>query len=57
MKAIIVGAGASGIACAISIKRKYPNDDLIIIDHLAKPLKKILATGNGKCNYGHLNID
>jgi len=57
MKVLIIGAGASGVACAINIKRRYPNDEIIIIEHLAKPLKKILATGNGKCNYGHLNID
>lgn len=57
MKVIIVGAGASGVAAAINIKRKNPSDDVLIIEHLDKPLKKILATGNGKCNLGNSNID
>lgn len=57
MKIIVIGAGASGITAAINLKRKNPNDEILIIEHLDKPLKKILATGNGKCNLGHKNID
>lgn len=57
MKTIIVGAGASGIAAAINLKRKNANEEVLIIEHLDKPLKKILATGNGKCNLGHKDID
>lgn len=57
MKVIIVGAGASGTTAAINYKRHHLNDDVLIIEHLDKPLKKILATGNGKCNLGNANID
>lgn len=57
MKVLIVGAGASGITTAISIKRRYPNDDITVVEHLDKPLKKILATGNGRCNFGNSNIN
>lgn len=57
MNVIIVGAGASGVAAAINYKRNHRNDDVLILEHLDKPLKKILATGNGKCNLGNENID
>ena len=57
MKVIIVGAGASGTTAAINYKRHHLSDDVLIIEHLDKPLKKILATGNGKCNLGNANID
>lgn len=57
MKVIIIGAGAAGSAAAINYKRNHLNDDVLIIEQLDKPLKKILATGNGKCNLGNSNID
>ncbi|MBR0193964.1 MAG: aminoacetone oxidase family FAD-binding enzyme [Bacilli bacterium] len=57
MKCVIIGAGASGIAAAINIKRKYPNDEVIIIEHSDRPLRKILATGNGRCNLGNAKFD
>ena len=57
MKCVIIGAGASGVAAAINIKRKYPNDEVIIIEHSDRPLRKILATGNGRCNLGNKNLD
>lgn len=50
MTTIIVGAGASGIACAIRIKQNNPNVNVIIIERLATIGKKLLATGNGRCN-------
>lgn len=53
MKIIIIGAGAAGSIAAINYKRNHPKDDVLIIEHLDKPLKKILATGNGKCNLGN----
>lgn len=56
MKIIIIGAGASGTIAAINYKRNHPSDDVLIIEHLDKPLKKILATGNGKCNLGNANL-
>ncbi len=57
MRVLIIGAGVSGITCAINIKRTYPGDDITVIEHLDKPLKKILATGNGKCNFANANLD
>lgn len=57
MKIVVIGAGASGVACAINYKRNHPNDDVLIIEQLDKPLKKLLATGNGRCNLGNANLD
>ena len=57
MKVIIVGAGASGVVAAINYKRNHECDDVLIIEHLEQPLKKILASGNGKCNLGNSKID
>ena len=57
MKILIVGAGASGVVAAINYKRHHKNDDVLIIEHLSAPLKKLLASGNGKCNLGNDKID
>ena len=57
MKVLIVGAGASGLVAAISHKRNHPKDAVLVIEHLSEPLKKLLATGNGRCNLGNSNLD
>ncbi len=46
---IIVGAGASGLMAAITAARQ--GSSVLVIERKEKPGKKILATGNGKCNY------
>lgn len=45
---IIVGGGASGLCTAICAKKK--NNRILIIEHGLQLGKKILSTGNGKCN-------
>ena len=57
MKVLIIGAGASGIVAAINYKRNHISDDVLVIERLDAPLKKLLASGNGKCNLGNANID
>ena len=52
---IIVGAGASGMVAGICAARR--GKKVLIIDRMAKPGKKIYATGNGKCNYTNLEYD
>lgn len=49
-RVIIIGAGASGLACALRLKQKNRNARVCIIERLQSPGKKILATGNGRCN-------
>ncbi|MDF2588376.1 MAG: hypothetical protein K0S41_2217 [Anaerocolumna sp.] len=46
---IIIGGGASGLVAAIHAARL--NHKVLILEHKDKIGKKILATGNGKCNY------
>lgn len=46
---IIIGAGASGMMAAISAAKSGAR--VLVLEHLEKVGKKILATGNGKCNY------
>ena len=45
---VIIGGGASGIVAAIEAKKQYEN--VAIIEKESRIGKKILATGNGKCN-------
>ncbi|NLP35656.1 MAG: NAD(P)/FAD-dependent oxidoreductase [Clostridiales bacterium] len=49
---IIVGAGASGLMAAIAAARK--GSSVLVIEHNNKAGRKILATGNGKCNFTNL---
>lgn len=52
MKVCVLGAGASGLMAAITARRN--NEDVTIINNANKPGKKILMTGNGKCNITNL---
>lgn len=47
---IIIGAGASGLAAAITAARTNPQTCILILEKKDAPGKKILATGNGRCN-------
>lgn len=46
---VIIGAGASGMMAAITAAREHKT--VCIIERLEKAGKKLLATGNGKCNF------
>ena len=46
---IVVGGGASGLMAAISAAEKGAS--VLILDHHPVPGKKLLSTGNGKCNF------
>ncbi len=52
---LIIGAGASGLTAAIEAARTAPDKSVTVLEHLPKAGKKILATGNGRCNLGNLN--
>lgn len=54
MKIIIIGAGASGITTAINAKNE--NNEIILLEKNDRIGKKLLATGNGRCNYTNLNL-
>lgn len=47
---LIVGGGAAGFAAALKYKSLCPKRHVIICERLPGPLKKLRATGNGRCN-------
>ena len=46
---VIVGGGASGLAAAITLGMES-SLDVLVIEKLSEPARKIRATGNGRCN-------
>lgn len=54
---IIIGGGASGICCAINLKKINKELKVTVLEQNDKILKKVLKTGNGKCNIGNTNIN
>jgi hypothetical protein len=50
---IIVGGGISGVFAAIRIKEKHPTYKVSIFEKNNKLLRKIYATGNGRCNFAN----
>ena len=52
----IIGGGASGLAAALEAKYAKPDIDITIFDRMPKPCKKILATGNGRCNFSNTDL-
>lgn len=50
---LILGGGASGLAAAVTAKRIAPNLHITILEHNDKVGKKLLVTGNGRCNLGN----
>ncbi len=53
---VIVGGGASGVIAALKIK-KLSKKSVCILEQNDKIMKKILKTGNGKCNIYNHNIE
>ncbi len=52
--AAIVGAGASGLAAAITAARCGAR--VVLLEAAEKPGRRLLATGNGRCNLTNLHI-
>lgn len=51
MKVAIIGGGASGLCCAIAAGKKAKGKaDITVYESKDRVGKKILATGNGRCN-------
>ena len=55
MKIVIIGGGISGMICAIH--SKTDKNEVIVLERNKEPLKKLLLTGNGRCNYYNENQD
>lgn len=56
MKIAIIGGGAAGIMAAITAKRLNKNLQIDLFDANKSIGKKILASGNGRCNISNTNI-
>ena len=56
MKIAIIGGGASGIIAAITAKRLNKNIEIDIFDANKSIGKKILASGNGRCNISNTSV-
>ena len=56
MKIAIIGGGAAGIMAAITAKRLNKDIQIDLFDANKSLGKKILASGNGRCNISNTNI-
>lgn len=52
---LIIGAGASGLFCAIEASKR--GRKVCVIDHANKAGKKILMSGGGRCNFTNYTVD
>jgi predicted Rossmann fold flavoprotein len=50
--ALILGAGAAGLMCAIEAGRRHRR--VVLLDHADRLGKKILISGGGRCNFTNL---
>ena len=50
---LVIGAGASGLVAAITAARQ--GAAVTLLDRMKKPGRKLLITGNGKCNLSNLD--
>ena len=52
----IIGGGASGLIAAISAKRHNPDMSVLVIEKNDRVGKKLINTGNGRCNITNTDI-
>ena len=53
----VIGGGASGLAAAIELGMKAPGLDVLVIEKMDEPGRKIRATGSGRCNISNVNAE
>lgn len=56
MKLAIIGGGASGLMLASVIRKHNIDIEIVILEKLEHVGKKILMSGNGRCNLSNTNI-
>lgn len=54
MDIIVIGGGAAGIFAAINLKKE--NNNVSILERNPRIGKKLLVTGNGRCNYSNTKL-
>ena len=55
VEVVIVGAGASGLMCAIEAAKRGRR--VLVLDHANKAGKKILMSGGGRCNFTNYFVE
>ncbi len=55
LRVLVVGGGASGMMAALAAR--YAGAEVTILERNPRVGKKILATGNGRCNYTNVNVN
>ncbi len=53
---VIIGGGAAGLCAAVYLKQKAPKMSVRILEALPRVGKKLITTGNGRCNISNKNI-
>ncbi len=51
---VVIGAGASGYAAAVTARQK--GAETLLLDASAKTARKVSASGNGRCNLSNLHV-
>ena len=46
----IIGGGAAGLCAAVALKQRAKTANVVLLERLPRVGKKLLATGNGRCN-------
>lgn len=55
--AAVIGGGAAGMMCAIRAAERHPDRRIAVLERADRVGKKLLVTGNGRCNLTHLGAD
>lgn len=50
----VIGGGASGMMACIAIKMRQPKKTVVLLERNQEPGRKLLASGNGRCNFTNL---
>ncbi|EPR42760.1 HI0933 family protein [Desulfovibrio sp. X2] len=50
----VLGAGASGLFCALTAARR--GRSVLLLDHLARPARKLRLSGGGRCNFTNMQL-
>jgi len=51
---IVIGGGASGVLAALGARKAGLTGPIAVIEKESQPLRKVLASGNGRCNIASL---
>ena len=57
MKVIIIGGGASGVMHALYLQKLDKDIKILILEKNERILKKLMKTGNGRCNISNFDMD